>query len=819
MTLYAAVLALAGLCAPPAWGQPRPVPGGPMSGGAPAGATSSGAAPAGATPSGDATATPELKGRTVEDVRIVGNTTVPTATIRTLIRTRLGEKYDPQTVEEDYQRIYRELRKFSNVTARAEPTASGGVAVVFEVEEQKQVRSISFRGNSRIDAVSLRSAIDLHPGEAIDTFRLRLAEGAIQNLYRGKSFPFARVRVLPEPLAERGDVVFDIVEGPKVTVRKVEFIGNATIPRFKLGPQVKTGPPFLFWGGRYDPEQVDQDVAALRRYYEGRGYFDARIGRRLVWSQDHSDLQVDFLIDEGRRYVVRKVLFENNTSLSDAVLRKNLKLTEGRPFDRDVLEADRRRILETYSPLGFIYEPGGYSPAAGSNPDYLYIEPRTLVGQEPGPVDLVYSIHEGRPFRIGRIIAKGNSKTKDNVIIREMRFGPGQLFNSAGMRNAAERLRARPYFDYVNVTAIGDDPVYRDILVEVNERRTAELVLNAGVNSNGGIAGGVTYLQHNFDIANFPSDWKDILSDRAFTGAGQTFRLSVEPGTIATNASIAFTEPFLFDQNYSFTSEGYLRDRKREDYDDRRTGGRVTFGKRFDYVHSAAVTFRGEDVLIDNIDDPPLRAPEFIDAEGHSTITSVALEVRRDTRNPGLFPYRGSYATGRFEVYGALGGDYSFQKFELNWDSYRTLHEDLTERRTVLGLHANAGYINGDSVFFERFYGGGIGSVRGFRFRGISPREGLAEDPVGGNFAMSGSAELNFPLVGELIRGVTFTDVGTVERDLEIGTIRSSVGVGVRVILPLGGNRLPLAIDFGFPLSKDSQDDTQVISFSFGGQF
>ena len=242
----------------------------------------------------------------------------------------------------------------------------------------------------------------------------------------------------------------------------------------------------------------------------------------------------------------------------------------------------------------------------------------------------------------------------------------------------------------------------------------------------------------------------------------------------------------------------------------------MSFGKRFDYIHSAMLTLRGEDVRIDNIDDPALRSPEFIGAEGHNTLTSAALEVRRDTRNPGLFWYTGSYATARAEFYGALGGDYSFQKFETNWDSYYTLHEDLTERRTVLGLHANAGYIEGDSVFFERFYGGGIGSVRGFRFRGISPRGGLAEDPVGGEFAMSGTVDVNFPLVGELIRGVTFVDVGTVERGLEIGTIRSSVGAGVRIILPLAGNRVPLAIDFGFPVSQDRQDDTQIISFSFG---
>jgi outer membrane protein insertion porin family len=163
-----------------------------------------------------------------------------------------------------------------------------------------------------------------------------------------------------------------------------------------------------------------------------------------------------------------------------------------------------------------------------------------------------------------------------------------------------------------------------------------------------------------------------------------------------------------------------------------------------------------------------------------------------------------------------LGGDYFFQKFEANWDRYFQLQEDLTERRTVLRLHAGVGYITGDSVFFERFYGGGIGNVRGFRYRGISPRAGLSEDPIGGEFAFSSTAEVGFPLVGELIRGVVFADVGMVEPELEIGTIRSSVGAGVRVILPLGAQRLPLAVDFGFPMSSDSQDETQLISFSFG---
>ena len=781
-----------------------------------ASAQPAGAQPAATAPVRDRSATPELRGRAVERVRVVGNTTVPTSTIQNLIRTRPGDRYDPQTVEEDYQRIYRETRKFSNVTARAEPTAAGGVDVVFEVEEQKQVNSVNFKGNPTINAVTLRNAIDLRPGEAIDNYRLRQAEAAVQNLYRSRSFPFARVKADPGPIAERGDVVFEVVEGPKVTVRNVEFKGADARRVSDLRRRVKTGPPFLFWGGRYDPEQVEQDVAAIRQYYQGEGYFDARVGRRLVRSPDQRDLQVDFVIDEGKRYTVRRVVFEGNSSVGEAELREKMKLIEGRPFDRERLELDKRTIVEAYSPLGFIYESGPYAPTQGSNPDYFYIDVRPVFDAEPGQVDLVYTVHEGKPFRFGRIIIKGNSKTKDNVIQREMRFGPGELYDSAELRNAQERLRSRPYFEYVNVTPIGNDPAYRDILVEVAERRTAEFNLMAGVNSNGGVAGGITYLQRNFDIGNVPSHWTDVFSDRAFTGAGQTFRIELQPGTIATNASVAFSEPYLFDQDYGFTGEGYLRDRKREHYDDRRTGGRVTFNKRFDYRHAALLTFRGEDVRIDNVDDPALRAPEIVAEEGHNTLTSVGLELRRDTRNPGLFWYDGSYATARAEFFGPLGGDYHFQKYELNWDSYHTVREDLTERKTVLGLHANAGYITGDSVFFERFYGGGIGSVRGFQFRGISPRAGLDEDPIGGEFALTGTAELNFPISGDILRGVIFTDVGTVERDLEIGTIRSSVGAGVRVLLPLLGTQTPHAIDFGFPLSRDDEDDTQVISFSFG---
>jgi outer membrane protein insertion porin family len=180
-----------------------------------------------------------------------------------------------------------------------------------------------------------------------------------------------------------------------------------------------------------------------------------------------------------------------------------------------------------------------------------------------------------------------------------------------------------------------------------------------------------------------------------------------------------------------------------------------------------------------------------------------------------LLPYQGTITTLGWEPYGTLGGEYSFHKFTLGWDYFHKISEDLLDRKTIFTLHADAGYITGGAPFFERFYGGGIGSIRGFRFRGVSPRAGLAEDPVGGDFSVTGSAEVSFPLVGESLRGVVFVDAGDVESDARFGTIRSSIGAGIRLNLPFLG-QAPLALDFAFPITKDDQDDTQYISFSLG---
>jgi outer membrane protein insertion porin family len=778
----------------------------------PAARTWAQAPPAGARAAGDAderrVPRGELRGQTVEDVRVLGNKQVPTSVILNAVRTRPGDPFDPDTVREDYQRIYG-LRKFSNVEAKVEPTDTG-VIVVFVVTEQQQISSIAVRGNIAIETQRLLNAIELREGEAIDRFRISLAKQSIENLYRDRNYPFAHVEVPPEPLAERGELIFQVVEGSNVRVRNIDFRGARSFNEDRLKKQIQTRTWFpIIRPGTFSPETVEDDVAAVQRYYQQKGFFDARVGRKLVWSPDMSELQIDFVIDEGPRYVIDRISFRGNASVDEATLRRELKLVEGQPFDQEILQRDIRQLVRAYSPLGFIFQP------QSQDPDYLRIDARPVFAAEPGKVELVYDISEGKPFRLGRIIVKGNTRTQDKIVLREMRVAPGQLYNSAELQDATERIRATPYFTAVNITPIGEDPNVRDVLVEVQENRTARFLVGAGVNSNGGVGGNITYEQQNFDITDWPQSWDDFRSGQSFIGAGQTFRASLEPGTEATNVSLYFSEPYVFDQSYGFSGEAYLRTRQREHYDDERVGGRLSLTKRFNFVWSARLSLRGESVEITDIEDPEVRALEILAEEGTSTLTSVGLQVRRDTTNRGLLPSQGTTTTAAWESFGALGGDYTFQRFSLGWDYYRTVSEDLLDRKTVFILHADTAYIAGDAPFFERLYGGGIGSVRGFDFRGISPRSGPEDDRVGGDFSLTGSAELNFPLMGDNLRGVVFTDVGTVEEDFEFGTIRSSVGAGFRLIIPFLG-QTPVAVDFAYPITKDDEDDTQLISFSIG---
>ncbi len=777
----------------------------------------------------DAQAAADAAGLPIVDISIVGNRRTSDAAVLNAIRSEVGQPLDLATVSDDYQRVYA-LRRFRRVDARYEAVPLGnnrrGVRLVFEVEETLPVRAIRFRGNRAINDADLREIVEQQAGfvagESGDPLLLSFAVSAMERAYKQRNH--ALVRINAQRDEETGAVVFDIVEGPVVRVRNIDFLGADSFSERQLKGQIGTRVwwPLNFFGynGRFDEAQLEQDVASVRRFYQQeQGYFDARVGRRVVWSADLSEVQIEFLIDEGPRYEIGTLAIEGNEKLSEAEIRRILreaKVAPGQPYDRERLQAANRELVKAYSPFGLIY-PENTPPGVQPDPDYLTIDVQPGFRLEPGVVDLTLVVDEGRAFTVGNIEVRGNDKTQDKVILRQFDLAPGQPYDSDAVSRATRRLQSSGYFNSVRVTPVRtdlNDDDERNLLIEVDERSTAILTFGGSVSSNGGVFGQIKYEQTNFDAFDFPGEFDDLFGE-AFTGGGQTLRISLEPGTTRTNASVSFFEPYFFDQPLGFGADAYYRTFRREQYRDTRGGGGVRFVPKFGRNLSIGIGLNGEDVRIYDLDEPDTdRAPEILAGRGHTTLTSVSANVGYTRVDSFINTSSGFKVDAAWETFGVLGGP-SFQKITAGANAFVPLYRDMRDRPTVFELRADAGAIYNNAPFFERFYGGGFGSVRGFRFRGISPRSGPDDDAIGGDFSLTGSAAIGFPLYDETLRGVIFSDFGSVDDDPKLTTMRVSAGFGFRLTFQALGP-VPIAFDFAWPLNSRDEDDEQVFSFSLG---
>jgi len=446
-----------------------------------------------------------------------------------------------------------------------------------------------------------------------------------------------------------------------------------------------------------------------------------------------------------------------------------------------------------------------------------YIHASVLPGKrfkvKPGLVDLVYKIKESDQYRVGEVIIRGNSVTQDRIIRRQMRVFPEQLFNTVAIEQSESRLRELGLFDSVEISPVGRDPDRRDALVEVAEGRTAEFLIGVGVSSNHGLLGNISFRQRNFDFLNWPKSWREFMTAQGWKGAGQTYAMVAEPGTELMRYHIEWLDPMLFDLPYSVGAKAFAFSRNRRDYDESRLGGVFSFGHRFKNRWYGELATRVEGIRINDVDSNV--AQEIRDVDGTHALLGLKGSLVRDRTDSRWLPSKGDRLRFSAEQ---VTGDFDFTVLQAGYSRYYTLLIDAQERKHVVALRSKVGAIAGDAPVFEKFYGGGMGSIRGFDYRGISPRSGPNEDPIGGDFMAFVGAEYSFPLVARQLRGVVFLDTGTVERDVTITTYRAALGVGLRWIIPIFGP-VPMSFDFAFPLAKDAQDDTQVFSFSLGWMF
>lgn len=771
-----------------------------------------------------------LEGHLIIRVEVANNTRTDARMILDQVRSQAGQLYSRAAVDQDLRTIAA-MERFVSVRAEIVPTTDGRIVVRFVVQERALVTAVEIVGNHRKNDTQVREVMQTHPGMGVDLFVIQTDITAIENLYKKDGYNFVKVSVDQKLLEEQGTARFTIEEGPKSRIWHVKFDGNASLKSDFLKWKIQTKSYiWIFRKGVLDEDKIESDINTIRDVYVSKGWLDARVSRSIEYSPDKKRITVRFVINEGPHYKVGTVTISGNKVFSTADIRSDMALQPGDFVERNRAEASRRHIEDRYGHEGYIYQK---------------VTLNTTYADQPGIANISVEITEGLPYAAGRIIVRGNPEVQDRVVRRQIRIYPDQTYDTVLVRKSIDRLKATRLFTDVKVTPIGgsepvgDQPGVRDALVEVQEGQSGRFLIGAGVSTNSGVVGQLSLEQQNFDITNTPNSLGEFFRGQSFKGAGQYFQILLEPGTEFQRYRVTFQEPYLFDSPYSFGNDAYYFTRKRESWNERRIGDIVTLGRRFGDIWSVSTAFRVEDVNISGVQyyggvpgDAVLltgadglqqlygnTAREIYEERGEHLLTSIKPGITRDTTDSRVFPTSGSRASLSWEQYGAMGGDVDMSKVVARFDWYYPLYTDIFDRKTVFVNRNEVGVVPfGDSVFYERFYGGGIGSLRAFKFRGISPRSGILDDPVGGDFSWISTGEVNYPIYEELLRGVVFIDVGTVERDIEINEIRSDIGLGFRITIPFFG-QLPLAIDFGYPMTKAKGDRTQIISFSLGIPF
>jgi len=719
--------------------------------------------------------------------------------VRDIAGVRVGDVFEADALDAAVARLQRTGR-FLSVTY-AVSAEGDGVRVTFTLRERSRISSIQFEGNEKYNDGHLGGKIGIKVGDPVDVFAARDGRDTIIALYRDAGYGDVKVTLDEARLVESGELIYTIVEGQRIRVRKVLFEGNETYPARELARQIETKKAILvFRTGAFDEDKARADDGRLQNYYRDRGYLDAEATHRTQLAPNGKDLTVIFTIKEGIRYGIEAIEIRGQSVFTAEELLGTIQSRVGETIRRPWVDADVRAVQARYGELGYIYS---------------QVRVVRVFSDRPALVRLTFEIKEGEQFRVGRVTVRGNARTKDKVVRRALDlYPPDDWFNLTAAQEAEKRLIESKVFSSAKVIPTGDQPGVRDAVIDVQEAEKAgDFLFGFGVTSNSGLVGSVVLDLLNFDLYDTPRSFSEFFKFRSFYGGGQRLRLELQPGTELSRARIDFTEPYLMDKPLRFDLSLYLFDRDRDGYNEGRIGSSVAFGKKFErgplHGWSGEIAFVAEDVSVDDLD--LFAASDIRDVEGSNLLTSVKGSMLLDRTDSRFVPTRGD----RFRVaYEQFMGDHVFGQVTMAYNWFTTLATDVLDRKTVLELRGEGGAIVGSAPVFERFYAGGTGSIRGFEFRGVGERDGIDDNNIGGDYLVLLGAEYSFPLYGENLRGHYFLDTGTAGS----GTYRAAIGAGVRLTINFLGP-LPIELNLAWPVSSDSDDDEQFFSFLIGRVF
>ncbi|MCS7090870.1 MAG: outer membrane protein assembly factor BamA [Verrucomicrobiota bacterium] len=799
------------------------------------------------------------------EVRHIGPPTVSDALLRAHIRVKPGDPYRSAAVDEDIRSLYA-TGQFYNIRVTADRTDEG-IVLTYLVQGNPRLTDIKFVGNTKFTDARLRKRISSQVGQPLVERKLFTDSQEIQKLYQSKGYPNTRVKYVIhiDEAAGRASVTFEIQESPKIKIERVEFVGAQAFPPrvgllgrlFRphhkgLAQVIKTRRHWMFsWltgSGYFKDEELEEDRERLADFYRQHGYIDFEIRDVKLEYPSPNRMIVRFEIFEGQPYKVGSVRFIGTTLLPTNAVSPEFKPERKPPpgtEDRQAWHqaqafhrAFRMKPGDTFTPAGLsnnlvaienFYGAQGYIDVNANSPN---LRTRRIPNTESNTMDLEYLINEGQKVYIEKIDIRGNTKTKDRVIRRELAVAPGEVFDMVGVKISEARLKGLQYFEKVELKPEPTDiPTRRNLLVAVEEKNTGNISLGAGFSSVDALVGFVEFSQGNFDLFHPPT----------FSGGGQKFRLRLQVGTERQDYILSFVEPWLFDRKLSLSVDLYHRDLAYQSfgglYDERRTGASIGLRRTLwsDFV-IGGVNYTLENVGIDL--DPglhptrwireslpgrgeiirvePANAPSALFAEeGNSLVSRLGLSLAWDTRNSALLPSRGQ----RIELYGEVAGPWPGEKEYWRTELRTAWYFPGLFEGHIIEVIGRVGVADawGDTAvvpFYDRFYLGGLYSLRGFKYREVSPREPGFTEPVGGNTYWLGSVEYSLPVIQRL-RFAVFYDVGNVMSDafqFDFANRSDNWGFGIRLDLPIG----PLRLDYGIPIHYDERYSRGRGRFQFG---
>jgi len=751
-----------------------------------------------------------LSDRPVSSITFKGLGRVSEQKIWNNIRSQVGGPYDPKTASTDVELLTR-LGDFSSIDIEATLEEDGTVSLVYVFDEQQQLSEVQVVGNRVLTDQVLLGPTGLHRGSPRDDFLIERGIREMQDLYQEKGYYLTEVSVDQNQIEENDLLIFEVVEGPRVRVRAIEFEGNATVPNKRLYSEIKTRTWFPFFRrGELDTELLKRDVSTLDSYYKDRGYLDARVDKTIEISPDQREAKVVFLIDEGPAFTVGQITASSRFAdehlevFSTDQLRALMELKSGDRYMSDIRKRSEAQLKAAYGTLGYLDATVSLLPVHSASAN---------------EVNIIIEISEGKIADVGMIRIHGNFLTKDKVIRRHIGLQPGRRYDAVELGLSKTRIQQTQLFNDVKITVQQEDedhPEQRDVLIEVQEKNTGSFNFGVGFGSDSGVLGQISLVQNNFDIADVPQTFGELFRGRSFRGAGQQFAMNFQPGVEIFAYDVSLTEPRIFESDFALSgSGGYLR-RVYRDYIESRLSANTALSRRFGDVWLGSL---GMNLAHVELEDFGYNTPiEIREDKGPDKLYSVAGRLTRTTITTLSRPGSGSRFEFSFAHFGFLG-DVDFNKARIDYTTYLTLSRDFLGRISTLRLDASAGgVLSGRAPTYERFYLGGR-TLRGFQFREVSPKGtpanpgGATDIPIGGDYMVFLGGQYQFPVLSTVLDGVFFIDSGTVNDDFGFEAYRVSVGLGIRLYIPQLGPT-PMAFDFAFPLRKQDNDETELFSFS-----